>query len=229
MLRKSLRLCGALTMLLVAQFAQAADPTPRPDDAPREAGWDIGFTGNYQLSQNLAFDGGTSLDIEDSFGLGLTYGYRFSSRFELQFAVDWMAFDYLAHVQSSVTPGKVAHVPGDLHSLTPRLTGVFNLLKGPLTPYVSAGVGWSFIASDISDQTTDLGCWWDPWFGQICAPYGKTKNLDAFRYHIGVGARWDFHRHYSARLAYEKQWMDTDHSNGALDFDQFRLGLEIRY
>jgi opacity protein-like surface antigen len=122
-----------------------------------------------------------------------------------------------------------ADISGDMESFTPRLNGVFNFMEGPLTPYVIAGVGWSFIDTNIPTGQVSVGCWWDPWWGQICTPYQPTLDVDGFTYELGLGVRWDIGDHYSLKLAYEKSWFELDHASSTPDLDLVKAGFYVRY
>jgi hypothetical protein len=74
-----------------------------------------------------------------------------------------------------------------------------------------------------------VGCWWDPWWGQICTPYQSTKSIDDPVYQIGAGVRWDISTAYTMRFMYEKHWFDYDKAASTPDFDQLKLGITFRY
>ena len=66
--------------------------------AERQPGWDFGGEVLYQFSQDVDFEGGSRADLEDDLGLALSFTYRFNSRFELLFGVDWNNVDYKADI-----------------------------------------------------------------------------------------------------------------------------------
>jgi opacity protein-like surface antigen len=197
--------------------------------ASREAGWDFGGSVIYQLSQDVDFEGGSVLSLEDDIGAAIEFGYRFNPRFELQFMLDWNSAEYHGTLQSAQFPNVTADISGDMESFTPRLNGVFNFMEGPLTPYVIGGVGWSFIDTNIPTGQVSVGCWWDPWWGQICTPYQPTLDVDGFTYELGLGVRWDIGDHYSLKLAYEKSWFELDHASSTPDLDLVKAGFYVRY
>jgi opacity protein-like surface antigen len=194
----------------------------------RRTGWEFGLEAVYLDSTDLSFDGGSSASVDDDLGLTLTFGYRFNPNFELQFGIDWSAVDYSAHLVSSNLPGVSIDVSGEYEYFTPRVNAVYNFRDAPITPYVSGGIGWAFIDTNIPTGRVEVGCWWDPWWGQICTPYQSTKDVDEFAYQAGVGVRWDISRYYSMRFGYEKQWIDFQHSSNA-DFDQIRFSFQFTY
>ena len=194
----------------------------------RDTGWEFGADVIYQTSQDIEFDGGGTTSFDDDIGLSLYAGYRMSSRLEFQFGLDWASVGYEAEYQSQIFPGTTVSVDSDIEEFTPFAKVNFNFIDGPLTPFVSANIGWSFIDTNIPEGLPQTGCWWDPWYGQICTTYQNTRSTDAFTYGVGVGVRWDLSTGYSLRLGYEKQWYDVDNA-GSPDFDRFKLGIVFVY
>lgn len=195
----------------------------------RGAGWEFGIEAVYLDSKDLDFEGGTTMSVDDDFGLTLIFGYRVNPKLEMQFSFDWAEVDYTAHLESAILPNVSADVRGDLEAFTPRLNVIYNFRDAPVTPYVSAGIGWSFVDTNIPNSRVEVGCWWDPWYGQICTPYQSTKSVDAFAYQAGVGVRWDISRYYSLRFGYQKQWYDYSNATSTPDFDEIRLGFQWNY
>ena len=212
----------AVAVVLIPSFAAAQGGT-------REAGWDFGVDAIYQFSKTINFDGGSRLSLDDDLGAGLTFGYRFNSQFELQFGLDWNSVDYHGTLQSSNLPGLSASVNGDMETFTPQLNAVWNFMDSPLTPFVTGGIGWAFIDTNIPTGQVQVGCWWDPWWGQICTPYQPTKSVDSFTYQLGAGVRWDFGEYATARFSYEKVWVDLNKASSTPGLDQLKLGFAWRY
>jgi opacity protein-like surface antigen len=191
----------------------------------RGEGWEFGVDLLYQNSNDVEFDGGSTVAFDSDIGFSLFGAYRFSDRLELQFGVDWTNVDYDVSLQ--LDPGGTVSAAGEVEAFTPFVKGNFNFIDGPFTPFVSAGIGWSFIDTNIPDGRPQTGCWWDPWYGYICTTVQDTRTTDSFVYNAGLGVRWDLSTGYSLRLAYEKQWYDLE--NASPDFDVFRLGFVMRY
>jgi len=197
--------------------------------ADRDTGWEFGGDLIYQDSTELDFEGGSHANLDSDLGIGLTFGYRFSNRLEITAALDWNTVDYDALLQSGDFPNLTATVKGDMESFTPRIGANFNFLEGPITPYVSGFIGYSFIDTNIPDGPPQGGCWWDPWFGEVCSTWQPTHSVDEFTYGVGLGLRWDVNDVWSLRFAYEKHWVDVSTANGTPDLDQFKLGVSVRY
>lgn len=124
-----------LASLLAAQAAAQS----------RGEGWEVGAQLVYQDSQDIAFKRGMAAALEDDVGLVVDIAYRFNERFEVEFCLAWNSIEYDVSVASVTVPGLAFAARGDLETFAPRVSANFNLLQGPLTPYVKAGIGWSFI------------------------------------------------------------------------------------
>jgi len=196
--------------------------------ADRDPGWEFGGELIYQDSQDISADGGSTASIDSDVGLALTFGYRLSERLEVNFGLDWNNVDYKANLVSADLPNLSASVDGELESFTPRVGVNFNFLEGPITPYVNATIGYTFIDTNIPDGPPQTGCWWDPWYGQICGTWQNTRSQDDFIYGAGLGVRWDTSDTLSVRLEYHKRWVDASDA-GTPDFDQLKLGLTFMY
>jgi opacity protein-like surface antigen len=197
--------------------------------AERTTGWEYGAELIYQDSQDIDFEGGSFASLDDDLGLALAFGYRFNSRFDLQFRLDWNTVDY----DITVAPGSTGvlgfSAKGDLESFTPRVAINFNVFEGDLTPYISGGVGWSFIDTNIPDAPPQTTCWWDPWWGYYCGTFQSTRSIDELAYDLGVGARWDVSDTLTLKLGYEKHWLDLGEATSTPGFDQIRFGIYARY
>jgi len=198
--------------------------------AERQPGWDFGGELVYGFSQDIGFKGGSRASLDDDLGLALSFAYRFTPRLELLIALDWNVVDYDVHV----APGDSAaglgfDATGELEYWTPRVGVNFNFLEGPLTPYVTGAVGWSFIDTNIPDSPPQTACWWDPWWGYYCGTYQNTRNVDEFVYDVGAGVRWDVTSTLTLRLGYERHWLDLGEATSTPGFDQVKLGIAARY
>ncbi len=198
--------------------------------ADRDVGWEFGGELIYQDSADFESDGEASASLDSDLGLALTFGYRINERLEVTFGLDWNNIDYTAEIVAQDVPlipdGTVIGVDGELEAFTPRVGVNFNFMEGPITPYVSGMIGYSFIDTNIPDGPAETGCYWDPWYGQICGTWQDTRSLEEFTYGAGLGVRWDVNDAWSMRLGYDKRWID---SNGSPDLDQFKFGVSIMY
>lgn len=194
--------------------------------AERGPGMEFGGDLIYQFSQDIDFNGGTQASLDDDFGFVFTFGYRFSDKLELQASIDWQDTDYDVDL---VTDTGTLRGSGSLEAITPRVAVNYNFSSNAITPYVNAGIGWSFIDTNIPEGRPENVCWWDPWWGYICGTVQDSRSIDGFTYQIGAGVRWDLGPGYTLRFAYEKHWFDLDEADGTPDLDQLKIGIAYRY
>jgi opacity protein-like surface antigen len=89
----------------------------------------------------------------------------------------------------------------------------WNILPKRVTPYVGAAIGWSFLDTNIpADIYT--GCWWDPWYGYICASDVATYGQDAFSYSFGAGLRIEATEAVFFKIGYEYDGVSVDGADG---------------
>jgi len=215
-----------ITQLLVTLAATACFASPAL--AEREAGWDFGGDLIYQGSKDVTFKGGSKASIDDDLGLALSFVYRFNARFELLFGLDWNNVDYNFNIRPD-TGGLSFQGHGTLESWAPRVGVNINVLKGDFTPYVTGGVGWAWIDTNIPDSPPYQSCWWDPWYGYWCGTFQSTRSVDQMTYNFGAGLRWDFSPEIVLRLGYEKHWIELDEANSAPGFDQIKFTVAAKY
>ncbi|HEY8539411.1 MAG TPA: outer membrane beta-barrel protein, partial [Steroidobacteraceae bacterium] len=192
----------------------------------REPGWEFGAHLLYMNSADVGFRGGSSVSTEDEVGVSIAVAYRFNSRFEVQLDLDSYSVDYDVSIVSDTR--EPFRGRGTLDTVSPRFSATFNFLEGPLTPYVTAGIGWSFIDTNIPEGPAYLDCFWDPWWGRICERRQDTRTIDDLTYKAGLGLRWDFSPRFTLRVGYEKKWIDFDEATSTPDFDQFKAGVMFR-
>jgi opacity protein-like surface antigen len=189
--------------------------------------WESGLDLVYQNSKTLHFDGGTNAKLDSDTGLSVTFGYRQTPHIEWMFALDWANVDYTANLATS--PSTSVSARGSYDSFAPRVNLQYNIMDQPLTPYVMAGIGYSFIDTNIPAGRPVNGCWWDPWYGYICGSVQPTKSVDGFAFQAGIGARWDVNEQWSLRLAWERHWVDLGSSGGTPFLDTGKLGFTFRF
>jgi opacity protein-like surface antigen len=213
--RKSVAAAGALLCSFMgAQFAVADEPVA-------EGGVDL----IYQEGTTIDFKGGTTAKLDSDYGFSLVGGYRLNPRVTVQGALDWARVNYDASIVTAAGGSTAAR--GTYQAFTPRINVLFNLMTRPFTPYVMGGIGYSFIDTNIPNGRPQTGCYWDPWYGYICATVQSTKRVDGFAYQVGAGLRFDFSEVGTVRVAYERHWVDFG-SQGSPYLDQIKLGFSVR-
>lgn len=195
----------------------------------RSKKWEIILSPQYTLAKNLGFDGGTTAKINDTWGFGLQIGYNFNTHWNVAGVFSWSQPDYQAVVQPvQGNPGPVRSTSGSLQMNTFALGVTYNILAGPLTPYVEGILGGTYIHTDIADGPPVIGCYWDPWYGQVCGVGQPTKSATYFSYGIGGGLRWDINQYVLLRGGVRQQWTDISNT-GVPGFTIIKLDIGFKF
>ena len=214
--KKTLRtICLAGLTLALLAGATAANAQSR------EGRWEFTLGVPYQLGGTTTYDGGTKVKTNSDFGFGMTVGYNTTENIDWSFGFKWAGIGYDADVVKDT--GGTSHISGtyDAWGLSGNL--LYHFGQGALTPFIGAGIGYTWIDTNVPNGIPSTGCWWDPWYGYICSTYYPTKTVDSFSYQAMLGVRYAFNPSTFLRLSYASQWMDQP--KGTPRFDVF--GLEI--
>lgn len=197
-----------LILMSLATLAQAQSQRSAGKAYYREGAWDFSFQTRYTASQDFDGEGGSSVKLNDSMGWGFGFNYNISDNFDLGFSFNWrtMNYDATAIEEGTGTPSTYG---GSINTSTIGATGNWNIIAGPITPYVSGSIGWTILDSNIF-AGWGTGCWYDYWWGYICGSVPMTYGTDAASYNLGVGGRFELSRSFFIRAGYEYNWMSLD-------------------
>ena len=212
---RSINCVGVVVMLLTcATVADAQD---------REGRWEFSIGTAYQLSNDLDFEGGSTVSTDNDFNLGMTGGYHFSDKLATTFGFQWSSIGYDANVIKD--DDTTSRISGSYENWNLFFNGIYHFSDGPVTPYVGAGIGWNWIDTGVPSGLPSTGCWWDPWWGYVCYTSYPTHSTDAFSYQATVGIRYEFNYSTFARLGYTSQWIDLSNATSTPRFDVFTLEI----
>lgn len=181
----------------------------------RAGKWEFFLAPQYTNSKILQFDNGAEADINARSSLGFGFGYNLNSNIELSLLFAASSANYTGTRiidDGSDTPEKFT---SNLYTSTISFGFTYNFLKSPLTPYLSANLGSTYIDSGIPSGKIITGCWWDPWYGYICTPRAQTYTSTEFNYGASAGLRYDFNRKVYIKGGIGKNYIDIDSSNTA--------------
>ena len=215
MLKRSFLVVSLLALSVSSVSAQLTGPTGRANS------WEITVQTRYAGEQTHNGTTNTSAQMEADLGWGIGAGYNLNERFNLGFLVTWRSANYTATVVSEVDPEDTMIYSNWLDADTLALTADWNVLSKRLTPYVNGALGWTLINTNIPANIYS-GCWWDPWYGYVCASDVETYGADVFSYAIGVGARLEVSDNVFFRVGYEYDGLNHDGTDG---INAFRLDL----
>ena len=217
---KTLRTATTLTVAAVTLALLAVAPAADAQD--REGRWEFTLGTFYQLSTTIEGQEGAGLDTGNDFGFEIGGGFNFSDNLAANFGFQWAGVGYDATaLDEDLDP---VSIRGTYDSFTLSTNVVYNFMDTPLTPYVSAGIGWTWIDSNIPNGPPNTWCWWDPWWGYVCSTSYPTETLNAFSYQAALGLRYTFDNDTTfVKLGWTSQWMDFDNASGTPRFDVISL------
>ncbi len=218
-----------LVMMLAVLWSAAlqAQGSFLPQRMERTDTWETYLTFTRQGSVSIGGLQGTDIDFDSAAGFGFGLNYNFNNHLSLGGEFLFARPDYEARfVDENGDPYVIDHTAS---VFTGQLRGTWNILAGPLTPYVEGSLGWTNVDSNVANGPPVTGCWWDPWWGYICRDFFATYNDSNFSYSIGVGGRWDISPGFAVRAGYTRQKLDLGSSTQDPEFDTARVDLVWRY
>ena len=179
-------------------------------------------------SKNYTFDGGSTAKSDTGYGLTLGYAFNFDQHTSLGIEAAWSNIDYRATVQPGVGNNNTAvNVNGTMETWTVRFLGNYYFMEGNFTPFVTGGLGWSYIDTNIPTGLPQNVCWYYPWYGTSCASYVPTQTSPKFSYNAGVGLRMEMGKGFIRALVNE-QWADVGGSYGSTSWTQYRIDFGVK-
>jgi opacity protein-like surface antigen len=219
----TLRSVVAVILLVLAGLATQVS-TASADRRPNRKGrWEFYLLTNWVDSQTIEFTGRSSIDVSDDHGWGFGFGYNVNEHFELAGEFSWISANY--RVNTLDQNNQPARTSGRLDAGTTNFNGTYNILKGPITPYVTGGLGWTFIDSNIPSGPPGATCWWDPWWGYVCSGYQPTHTESSFSYNVGAGLRWDVTESFFLKGGVSNLWIDMKNASPSFLKWQLTFGL----
>ncbi len=209
------------TALLAAALPASAEWW---DSSPgkRTGKWETTFSAYFTGSESSDGLNQSSLDIDSGYGFGFSIAKNMSEHLALRFDGSWARADYDA-VLDTEEDGLI-EISHRLDLFTGAFSGVYNFMEGPFTPYASAGIGWTYVDSNVADGPPTTGCWWDPWWGYICGNFYSTYSDTNFSWNVGAGLRYEFQRGMFMRGGWERTFIDGG-SGADPEFDAYRIEL----
>jgi opacity protein-like surface antigen len=223
---------AAVAFVCLAMTGVAAAQTfGSPAAGDRARTWDIYGGLRFQQSESVSFDGGSKVDVDSGVGFTFGGGYNLSDKLLVGGELSWGRVDYDGSVASGDDPpGDPLRIDGEFDTFGLNAYATWHFLSGPLTPYVTGNLGYSWVDTNIATGPPVTGCWWDPWFGYICDTFVDTKTENGFSYGLGAGLRWEFTRGWFGRLGYDLRWVDLSSStSGTPSFGSVRIDIGSRF
>lgn len=199
--------------------------------SPRAGQWEFLLLPQYTESWSANGNNGSRIEVDEAWGFGFGLGYNFNDHLSLGGEFIWAEADYEATlVPGPGNPSGTTRLSGDMNTATLRLVGTWNILPGALTPFVTAGLGATYVDTNVPDGPPQTYCWWDPFYWTyICGTGYPTKDETYFSYMAGVGLRWDSKQSLFLRGLAAMQWVDIGGGIGTQDAVAYRLDIGFRF
>jgi hypothetical protein len=147
--------------------------------------------------------GDLKMSFDEAFMWGFGLGYHLNSHFMVRGEFTFGTPDY--EVTFNDLEGR-----GEAFVHAGKLNLDFNLVRGPVTPFISGGIGYIFIDSGIPSGSTDYWCWWDYWWGYVCTGSTPTHTTTWFTANAAAGLRWDINDSLFLRLYGGVNWLNAE-------------------
>ena len=178
----------------------------------------------YTDSTTVNGQGGSSLRINADWSTGFGFGYNINDNIQINGLFSWSNRSYDATVMRA--DGTTSRYSNYMDTSTLGVNGVYYFMGGKVTPFISAGIGYTFIDTNIQNGLASSSCWYDPWYGYVCSSYVPTKTESDWSYNAGIGVRFDVNRSFALQGSYNKMWIEADKVKP--DFDIFRIDFIFR-
>jgi opacity protein-like surface antigen len=216
----------ARTLLFIAVLGAAACAQAQTTRGGRS---EFYMAPTFTSPRNYSFEGGSTAHSDTGNGLTLGYAHNFDQKRSLGVEVAWGNIDYRATVQPGVGNSDVQRsVNGTIETWTVRFLGTYNFLAGNFTPFVTGGLGWTYVDTNIPTGLPQNVCWYYPWYGQSCASYVPTQTSTKFSYNAGAGLRMELGKGFVRALVNE-QWADVGGSYGSTSWTQYRIDFGVKF
>jgi opacity protein-like surface antigen len=210
-------------LLVVALLAVSAVSIAEPRPGTME------FTVGAMNTLSTSTDGenGSSLSLDSTIGFQGGFDYYFTNRISAGFDFSWASPDYDVQLVPENPALPVINASAEADMFIGQFNAAYNFMDGPFTPFAEASLGWTYFDSNIVDGAPVTGCWWDPWWGYICADFYDTYDETSFSYGLSLGARYDFANDVFVKAAY--RWLDVDTDGSDPDLESVSLEIGWRF
>jgi hypothetical protein len=182
-------------------------------------------------SKHYAFEGGATATNDGGAGIGISSARNLNDYFALGAEITLAEFNYRASVAPGAgNAGAGFDTPGDMESAALRAHVTWNLLSGPVTPFVTAAAGVMFLDTNLRGEPPASGCWVYPWYGQVCSDKAPRTTLTRLTYGAGAGLRFDLPRQRGFIRVYAGgEWIEFSEALSTVGYFQFRADFGLPF
>jgi len=210
-MKNRMMIMSILMVLIIPQWSEAQIFYDRNQE--RTGKWGFAMQTRYTTSRDFSGEGGSALKLDDNLGWGFGVDYHLHRNFELGMAFNWRSIRYTASVIDGDDPSSTSDYVGTMSVSTMAINGAWNVLDGPITPYVNGSLGWTLFDSNVVSGLTS-GCWYDPLWGYTCGTFPTTYGRDTVTTSLGLGGRFQLNQAFYIRAGYEYGWIGEGSIDG---------------
>jgi opacity protein-like surface antigen len=181
----------------------------------RTARSEIYGIGQYLHSENIGFNGPVgpvNVKMDDT-GLG-GFGMAFHFNEFLSVHSDFMFGSATFSGDMPSAAGGTIHQSQEAFLQTGRFNVDYNIINRRFTPFVTAGIGYQYLETELNHLPPAGVCWWDPWWGWVCQtthPYAWETD---FTWNVGAGLRWNITDQLLIKATVGAQWLEYGGAHG---------------
>jgi opacity protein-like surface antigen len=170
--------------------------------------------GQYLHSDDITFNGpvgDVKMKMEDT-GLG---GFGVAFHFNDFFSVhgDFMFGGATFNGNLPTETGGTIGIKQDAFLQTGRFNVDYNIINRRITPFVTAGIGYQYLETELTHLPASNVCWWDPWWGWICDGHTIAWETD-FTWNVGAGFRWNITDSLIVKAMAGANWLEYSGARG---------------
>jgi hypothetical protein len=175
--------------------------------------------------ESYSFEGGSNAKTDTGYSLVLGYAFNFDQHKALGVEFGWGSQDYRSTVIGS--NGNSVNYNSSLDTWTVRFLGTYHFMEGNFTPFVTGGLGWTYVDTNIPTGLPQNVCWYYPWYS-YCTSYVPTATTTRFSYNAGAGLRLDSGKGVF-RFLVNEQWIDFGGGYGSGSVTQYRIDFGVKF
>jgi opacity protein-like surface antigen len=201
---------GVVLLSIIALLALSYSVDSEAKYTKRDGKWESSFQLLNSLSTDFDGKNGSGVEIDSDIGWGFTVGYNVNPHILVNYQFSATTPDYDATLTSE-DGDRALHIKRELDLYNSQFNVVYNLMTEQFTPFVQAGLGWSYLDSNVSKGLSNSFCWYDPWFGLVCE--NDTFSDTRFSYNVAAGVRYELDNSMFIRASYQQNWISMSHSD----------------
>ncbi len=193
----------------VAQIPMATEPFDRA------AKTEVYGIGQYLHSDDVTFNGPagkTTMKMDDTGLGGFGVAYHFNDFISIH--GDFMFGGATFGGNLPTAAGGNINIKQDAFIQTGRFNVDYNIINRRLTPFLTAGIGYQYLETELENAPPVGSCWWDPWWGWVCYydhPYAWETD---FTWNVGGGLRWNVTDNLFVKATVGATWLEYSGGHG---------------